>query len=121
MRSAQSLPELANAVEITAHRGDLTPPPSPVEPSAVPPRGEFGTQGRADTHELESVAQSREANIVRGDAQGCRTIGPLALIDCVPAFIDRREIPPGTSLTHHPEAALLGVEGESATNRKGLD
>jgi hypothetical protein len=45
----------------------------------------------------------------------------LRLLDRLPALFEWRQVPSRARATHHPEAALLTIEGETTTYREVLN
>src|SRR5688572_19790755 len=94
--------------------------PAPPELVAVPPRGELRSLWFTDANELEAFRKSREADVVRRDALPRVMKQPLARLDRLPTFFDRRQVPLFALSTDDPQPALSLVERESPSDRKRL-
>src|SRR5688572_12124579 len=77
---------------------------------AVSPRGHLGTQRGADAHELQPFAQPGQSDVVGGRAQTRLGEQALALLDRLPALLERGEVPPLAGPAHDPEPPLRRVE-----------
>ena len=89
-----------------------------IESRSVPPRGELRTQRRPDAHQLETIGEPRQTDVVGRHPKRGGAKATLALIDRVQALVEWGKIPPPTSLAYDPETALVRVERESAANRE---
>ena len=78
---------------------------------AVAPRGHLGTQRAADAHELESLTQLREPDVVGRDTDAGLGELALALLDRFPPLLDRRQVPALAAAAHDPEPPFRRVEG----------
>ena len=88
---------------------------------AIAPRRHLRTLRITDAHELEPFLEPRETDLVGGHAQPGGAEGALALLDRLPALLERREVPPLALPAHDPEPALRRVEREPSPHRKVLD
>ncbi len=95
--------------------------PAPSELISVTPRREFRAQRLANTNELETFAQTRQADLVGGDAQFGPAIRALTLLDCFPPLLDRSEVPSLAFPADYPQPSLCSIERESPTNGEMLD
>jgi hypothetical protein len=102
-------------------RDELRVTPTATELGAVAPRRKLRAKGRPDAHQLEPLTQPRQADVVGGGAQSRPAIETLALVDRLPALLERREIPSPATRTDDPQSALRRVEGEPAADREPLD
>jgi hypothetical protein len=93
---------------------------SAAELISISPSREFRTKWLSNTNELESLAQSREADLVGGDAMLGSAICALTFLDCFPPLLNRREVPPFALPADYPQSPLRRIECESAANRKML-
>jgi hypothetical protein len=82
---------------------------------------ELGAERRPHAHQLQPLAQLREADVVGGDAHARGAEEPLALLDGLPPFLDRREVPPLARAADHPEPSLARVERHAAADRELLE
>src|SRR5919201_2932894 len=88
---------------------------------AVTPRGDLGTQRAADAHQLETLRQARQPDVVCRHAQARRCEPALAVLDCFPAFFERREVPALALLANDPQSALRRVKRQTSTDGERLD
>jgi hypothetical protein len=86
--------------------------PEPRQPSAVPPRRDLRQQRRADANELESAAELRQADVVGRHPEARAAEAALALVDRLPALLERRQVPSPTARAHDPQAPLPRIERE---------
>ena len=92
--------------------------PSPPEPRAVPPCGEFRKQRLADANQLDAFRQSRETDLARRYAAFGVAKPPFGVFHRLPPFFERCEVPLMTMRADDPQAALRWVEGEPAADGK---
>ncbi len=94
---------------------------SSLESLSVPPRREFGAEGISDPDQLETLGQPGETDVVGGHPD----VGPaevaFALLDRLPAILERGEVPPAAGTADHPEAAPGLVVGDAPTDREVFD
>ena len=107
------------------HRGtrpvqDL-PLSSPPELVTVAPRRELGAHGLADPHERQPFGVPRQADVVGRNANPRVPEDALAVLDRLPALLQRRQVPAFAFPADHPEAPPGGIEGEPAADGEGLD
>jgi hypothetical protein len=97
--------------------------PLPPAPELVPvaPRGELRPHRRPDADELQALFQASDTNVVSGGPKPGPSEEPFALLECLPTFLQRREVPPFTFPAHDPQPPLLWVEREPAADGERLD
>ncbi|MBK9065368.1 MAG: hypothetical protein IPL76_00610 [Gemmatimonadetes bacterium] len=88
---------------------------------AVPPRRELRQHRMPDPHQLEPAAQSRQAHLAGADPHRRGAEPALALLDGLPAVVERGQVPPPAAGTDHPEATACRVEGEAPPDGAALD
>ena len=99
----------------------VLPAAAAAELVAVAPRRHLRTLRIADAHELEPFLEPRETDLVGGHAQPGGAEGALALLDRLPALLERGEVPALALPAHDPEPALRRVEREPSPDREVLD
>ncbi len=88
------------------------------ESRAVAPRRDLREQRGSDAHELEPSAKAREPDVVGRHPQTRAAEETLAFVDRLPAFLERREIPPPAPRADHPQPSLLRVVRQPAADGK---
>jgi hypothetical protein len=111
--------------EAPGRGGERCPPrrpkPSRAKPLAVAPRRELGAQRLPDANEVEPLSQGGEADVVGGNAQRRSPECPFALLDRLPALLDRREVPVATLCAHRPQPPSGRIERQPSADGKVLD
>src|SRR5262249_37401233 len=97
------------------------PAPTATELIAVAPGGEFRTQRRTDADEGEPIAELGETDVVSGNAAARVAVELLGLLDCFPAFLERRQVPPLALRAHDPEPPFGGIECQALPDRERFD
>lgn len=97
--------------------GSLAPASEPV---AITPRGKLRPGGHPDSHELDSLGESSETDLVGREALTRSLEALLAFFDRLPMKMERDQIPPGATPTHNPETALLRIECDPSAGGKVL-
>src|SRR5690606_38226636 len=92
--------------------------PATAELITIPPGCELGTQRRTDPHQLRSVRQSAQADVLGGYALPRRREQPRRLFDGLPPLLERSEVPPLAPATDDPQSALATVEREAPADGK---
>jgi hypothetical protein len=95
-------------------------PASSTELIPVTPGGELRTERLSNTNELDSFAQSCQANLIGGSAKLGAAVCALTFFDCFPPLLDWREVPSLTLTADDPQPALRRVECETTADRKML-
>src|SRR5690606_16041435 len=97
------------------------PPAPPAELVAVAPGRELGPERRADAYQFHPLEQPREPDVLRRDAHARAAEQPLAVLDRLPALLERREVPALALAAHDPEPALRAVERDAPADREVLE
>jgi hypothetical protein len=88
---------------------------------AIPPRRHFGTLRLTDADELRGILQSRETDVIRRNAKTGSTERALALLDRLPPFLERCEVPSLALSADYPQPALRRIKCQPAADGKMLD
>jgi hypothetical protein len=88
---------------------------------AVSPGRQLRPLRLADPNERRSFAQPSHADIVSGHAQPAGAKRPFTLLDRLPSFVERHEIPALAYAADHPQPSLGPIEGQTAADGKVLD
>src|SRR5665213_203486 len=105
-----------------AARSDhVVTPAASAELISVTPRCHFRPLRASHAHELEALAHTRQAYVIRRHAERRAAKESLALLNRLPAFFQRREIPALARPTDDPQPALLLIEREAASDGKMFD
>src|SRR5512134_300324 len=89
--------------------------PTRESPSVAPGR-ELRPQRLANTDQCDAASQLGKADVLRGHANPRAPELPLTLVDRFPAFLQWREVPPGTRAADDPEPPPGTVERKPLTH-----
>src|SRR5439155_9555246 len=81
----------------------------------------LGPQRLTDAHQFRSVVELPEPDVARRHTPARCPIQLLGALDHFPALLERREVPALAVRTHDPQPTLVGIERETAANRKTLE
>jgi len=73
------------------------------------------------THQFQAFREPCQADVVGRDPEAGGAKGPLAFLDCLPANVDRGQVPAFAVPTDHPEPAGGLVERQPPAHREVLD
>ena len=89
---------------------------APSELIAVAPRRELRTLRLADAHQLRTVGQAGQSDIVRAHPHARIAKRSLALLDRLPPLVERCEIPALTATADDPEPTVARVECDATSD-----
>src|SRR5580704_7856844 len=76
----------------------------------IPPRRELGARRFADVYELEALREARQPDLIGRGPHPRRAILALALLDGLPALLDRRQVPAAALGADDPQSSSRAVE-----------
>jgi hypothetical protein len=82
----------------------------------IAPRRELRAQRLSDAHQLQSLGQSGQTDVVGGGSEHRATKPTLTRFDCLPPLLERRQVPAAAPQADDPETPFLGVECQAAAN-----
>ena len=88
---------------------------------AVAPGRKLRAERLADSNQRRSVTDLREPNVVRRHPFAGIAIQLFGLLNRLPPFVERREVPALTRPADHPQSAARSVERQAFSDRKCLD
>jgi hypothetical protein len=122
-RKSEGDPNKRNSRNTGGYCRSLNDPFSATAPEliSVTPGRELGPLRLANPHQLETLGDSGQSDLIGRNAKPGRKIRPLTLLDGLPTLFDGRQIPTFTLSAHHPQSPLCSIECESPADRKMLD
>ena len=95
--------------------------PSMPKSIPVPPSRELRPARFADAHQVESFPQARNPDVLGRRPHRGLTKQALAVLNRLPAFFQRGQVPAPAAPAHHPQSPAHRIECQPATHGEGLD